>query len=671
MSPSFTGRPMLADRPLLRRLPPLGPNPVRIARYVAFMLVRRVRVRVRRATYLRRVHASPPGAVFSPMVVDIDTFDGLPEGLRADAERIRLEAERVLRHRVEYLGSGDVSLGPDIDWHRDFKSGYRWEPDLYSEVEVTRLDDTSDAKVPWELSRGHQLLTLARAARLYKDERYAVELEAQLGSWLGANPPGYGINWVNAMEVGLRAVNWIWAIGTLEATRPLEPELRSRVAESLQAHGRHIAMNLEGSPFLRSNHYLSDLLGLLAIAACLPEDRYARRWGRFARRRLEHEVRAQVFTDGVGFEASLPYHGLALEIFLLATVLAPHANMQFSVGYKERVGRMLDVSRSVRLPGGRSPIFGDNDSGRVLPAGFDRPPTHDHLIWLGSCLLDGEPTLATAPHPEVAWTLGTASWTEAEARAESVPTRTHAAFPRGGIYMIEGGGAKLIVRCGDIGQNGNGGHAHNDLLSYELSYRRPAILDSGTYAYTFDLAARNELRSTRAHNTLMIDGEEINPIPADLAFKLAQVAVPEVEAWSPEGTVATLTASHNGYRRLPGNVRHRRTFQLDRRNGELTVIDEVLGAGAHAVESFLHLPVEARVSVGAGEATAELREQALHISLEGYDEDPAVEDGWIADRYGVRERAPVLTFRRTGELPARLVTRIVPIDGLGEAGADV
>ena len=49
---------------------------------------------------------------------------------------------------------------------RDFKSGYRWPQDLYLDVQVTRLDDASDAKVPWELSRGHQLLTLARAARL-------------------------------------------------------------------------------------------------------------------------------------------------------------------------------------------------------------------------------------------------------------------------------------------------------------------------------------------------------------------------------------------------------------------------------------------------------------------------------------------------------------------------
>jgi uncharacterized heparinase superfamily protein len=669
MRPNLTGRPVLVDLPLLRRLPPLGPHPVRIARYVVFMLVRRVRVRVRRATYLRRVNSSPGGPGLLPVAVVTGRFADLPDGLRADAERIRAEADQILGHHVEYLGSGDVSLGPEIDWHRDFKSGYRWEPDLYLDVEVTRLDDSSDAKVPWELSRGHQLLTLARAACLYGDERYAIELEAQIESWLNANPPGYGINWVNAMEVGIRAVNWIWAIGTLEQTRPLNPELRARVATSLQAHGRHIAMNLEGSPFLRSNHYLSDLLGLLAIAACLPADHHARRWGRFARRRLEREVRAQTFEDGAAFEASLPYHGLALEIFLATIVLARHGGMRFSARYEERVRRMLDVSRSVRHPGGRTPIFGDNDSGRILPGGFDRPPTHDPLISVGSHLLDGEPALAGAPDPEVAWTLGTEAWREAAAQSGSPPERSYASFPHGGIYVLEGGGAKLVVRCGDIGQNGNGGHAHNDLLSYELSHRRPVILDSGTYAYTFDLAARNELRSTRAHNTLMIDGEEINPIPAAAAFKLAQVAFPEVESWSPEGDLPELIASHDGYRRLSGDVKHRRTFRLDRRNGELTITDEVFGAGSHAVESFLHLPADARVSADSQGATVQLPEQEMRISLEGSDEDPLLEDGWIADRYGVRERAPVLVHRREGKLPACLVTRVAIHASKG--GADV
>ena len=63
---------------------------------------------------------------------------------------------------------------------------------------------------------------------------------------------------------------------------------------------------------------------------------------------------------------------------------------------------MLAVSAAVRHPDGRIPIFGDNDSGRILPAGFDRPPTHDHLLWLGAALLGGPRPLPGPAHPEVA-----------------------------------------------------------------------------------------------------------------------------------------------------------------------------------------------------------------------------------------------------------------------------
>jgi uncharacterized heparinase superfamily protein len=425
-------------------------------------------------------------------------------------------------------------------------------------------------------------------------------------------------------------------------------------------------MNLEGSPFLRSNHYLSDLLGLLAISACLPGDRSARRWGRLAKRRLEREIRSEVFADGVDFEASLPYHGLVLEIFLVALVLAQHGGIRFSERFVERVGRMLEVSASVRHPDGRTPIFGDNDSGRVLPAGFARPPTHDHLLWIGGYLVEGRRPLDSPPDPEVAWTLGAGAWGEAEELPEAQERPVHSAFPDGGIYVLEGARAKLVVRCGDVGQNGNGGHAHNDLLSYELSYRRPVLLDSGTYAYTFDLAARNDLRSTRAHNTVMVDGEEINPIPADLAFKLAQVARPEVEAWSPAGNYPKLVVGHDGYRRLSGDVYHRRTFCLQRDSGELSVTDEVLGTGKHVVESRLHLPAAADVSIEATGATVALPEDNLRISVEGLEGPVGLEEGWVAERYGVRERAPVLVLRRDGRLPARIETRIAPVNDFSD-----
>ena len=50
-----------------------------------------------------------------------------------------------------------------------------------------------------------------RAYALDADPRYAREFVAQLQAWLDDNPWPYGVNWGRAMEVAVRAVNWLWA----------------------------------------------------------------------------------------------------------------------------------------------------------------------------------------------------------------------------------------------------------------------------------------------------------------------------------------------------------------------------------------------------------------------------------------------------------------------------
>jgi uncharacterized heparinase superfamily protein len=227
--------------------------------------------------------------------------------------------------------------------------------------------------------------------------------------------------------------------------------------------------------------------------------------------------------------------------------------------------------------------------------------------------------------------------------------------------VLDGGGTHLVVRCGDVGQRGRGGHAHNDLLSYELSRARPLVLDSGNYAYTSDLEARNELRSTRAHNTVMVDGQEINPLLAGAAFPLPQVADPRVEAWEPTGDEPLLRASHDGYIRLEGVERHVRELRLDRRSGAVSVKDQIRGTGHHLVESFLHLAPDAEVQIEGAVALVDVGSEQVTITLEGSAELELAE-GWISDSYGTRNRAPVLVARYDGELPALLGFCIEPAD---------
>lgn len=600
-------------------------------------------------------------AVLHAPRVELASVDELPEPLHASSRRLLGEASQVLNHELDYLGSGLVQLGSAIDWHADVKSGYRWPPGFYQDVEVTRLDDTSDAKFPWELSRCHQLLTLARAGRIYEDERFAVEFEAQLWSWLDSNPPGCGINWVNPMELAIRAINWVWAIGTLEACWTLDPALRAALTRSLQSHGRHIAANLEGSPRLRSNHYLADVLGLLTLGACLDEDPQAPKWLRFAQRELEREVTCQVLADGVGFEASLPYHGLALEMFLLAWWISKLARRPLSSRYRDRVGRMLDVSRAVRHPDGRSPIFGDQDSGRVIPAGFARLPTQDHLLDLGSAMLD-LPRLTPGSYPdeEVAWTLGVSAWEQLARRRERA-TAPPDAFRCGGLYILRTDQVHLVARWGGVGQNGNGGHAHNDLSSYELSYGVPVVVDSGTYVYTADPAARDSFRSAAAHNVLTIDGLDMHPLPARAPFQMPEHARFAVEAWHQDDETILLRGWHDGYRRQDSSLVCRRTIRVDRASHAVEIIDEVDGEGKRCVESLVHLAVGCTaVQKAARTVHAQAGERNLAITFSGECE-LSIDDGWVSSQYGVRERARVIRASAELDLPAQLSYRIVPL----------
>ncbi len=84
-------------------------------------------------------------------------------------------------------------------------------------------------------------------------------------------------------------------------------------------------------------------------------------------------------------------------------------------------------------------------------------------------------------------------------------------FPQAGYLLFKSPILYLFVNAAENGQNGNGGHAHNDKLSFELSiFDESIVLDPGTYIYTPDPDMRNFFRSIKAHNTIITEAVEQN-----------------------------------------------------------------------------------------------------------------------------------------------------------------
>lgn len=85
------------------------------------------------------------------------------------------------------------------------------------------------------------------------------------------------------------------------------------------------------------------------------------------------------------------------------------------------------------------------------------------------------------------------------------------AYPDFGIYLFKSQEFYLSIMAGENGQNGNGGHAHNDKLSFELNIQgKDIFVDPGTYLYTPIPRRRDEYRSVNVHNVPIVNDEEQN-----------------------------------------------------------------------------------------------------------------------------------------------------------------
>ena len=101
----------------------------------------------------------------------------------AASPRVIQDADKIVGHVFDLLGSGPTNLPYPIDWHVDFKSGYRWSPGVHwQNIEVPV--GMGDIKVPWELSRLQHMPLLAEAYLQGKDEKYLREFRSQLEDWI-------------------------------------------------------------------------------------------------------------------------------------------------------------------------------------------------------------------------------------------------------------------------------------------------------------------------------------------------------------------------------------------------------------------------------------------------------------------------------------------------------
>jgi hypothetical protein len=579
------------------------------------------------------------------------------------------DAETICRHEFSLLGSGMTYWGHPIDWHVDPVSGYRWPKRYYFGLKnASKSSKGSDVKLPWELSRMQYFPTLGKVYRLTKDERYAREIVGQISHWLTDNPCPYGINWTCAMDVAIRIMNITWAYLLIEDAPAVTDDFRTRLATSIMQHGQFVLFNLEHSiqrdgSITNGNHYLTNIVGLLHLGLLCPEYPMAETWRRVGLTALVEEMDRQVYPDGGDFESSLSYHRLVLELFIAGALLCRSNGVPLPQRFWDKLERMFEVVLFVTRPDGRVPQVGDADDGRVYIlsdyGSWDRTD-YRYILSIGAVLFHrGDMKTRVGEFSEEAfWFLGPAGLKTFAALKDAGKDLGSRQFRDSGLYAMRAGSQYLLACCGAVGTAGIGNHKHNDLMSFELFAGDKAfIVDPGAYIYTRYPEWRNLFRSTKYHNTVVIDGQEQNRFEASNLFKMAADSAVIIHEWVSTPERDWLDAEHTGYTRLAQPVSHRRTFLFEKLKGIWTITDLLTSEGQRIADWYLHFDHGIELEpLDEGVFCTQCKGTNLVLAVDA--EIPltfSIMDGWVSRRYGHKLPAKILHMQGTFNSICRVV----------------
>jgi hypothetical protein len=586
------------------------------------------------------------GPFFASVADRPGTLQALGEVDREYLSRLRARADRFLAGRCDLLGHRDLALGDQIDWWRDPVSGVRSPDRHWSRIPFLDPEVAGDHKAVWELSRHNAVLAVAQAWWCTEDARYADGVNRLLASWMDANVPKRGIHWASSLEIAFRSIGWVWILALMGEAMPRA--LRRRTLGFLAINGRHVERFLS-TWFSPNTHLTGEALGLYVLGTALPQLRDAKRWRATGESILLQWVNRHVRDDGTYVEQSTWYHRYTTDFFLHYLVLANRANVG-NARHEVRapLERLLDVLCWVTRPDGTFPLIGDDDGGRLLFLD-DEPANRVRTTLSTGAALFARPDwahVAGGPTAELVWLLGADGLRAFQALHAAPPAGASREFPSGGLYVARSGwdaGASLLTV--DAGPHGfiNGGHAHADALSIDLTVKGiPFLVDPGTYTYTTSREWRDRFRDTSSHNAATAD-RRASAVPAG-PFQWSTRVTSSCDTWFDDGQVLLFSGVHDGF--APG--RYRRTV-VYLRPAIWIVRDELRAPGEHELAVHWQCNIGIAISSGAGDTLRLTSPEGPELIIRTA--EPAgwsIDEAWISPMHGVRERSHRLNAVRRG-----------------------
>ena len=453
---------------------------------------------------------------------------------------------------------------------------------------INQIDDR-DIKFIWEPGRFGWACTLAMAYHLSRNQHYAEAFWLNTERFLNSNPPYLGPHWSSAQEVAIRLVALSFAFQVFAQSEQATPERLELFAKAIAIHAERIPPTMVYARSQNNNHLITEALGLYTASSLLPEHPLATKWHKLGWDWLQNACRTQLTPDGSYIQQSTNYHRLMLQAALWA--FAVHDYSFSNEPIPPEISILLEASthwlwKLVDPETGHVPNLGHNDGAYVLP--LTVCPYHDYRPVVHAA---AQRFLHSNLTPEGSWSdmgywicspqdqtqtkVGFDFW-RCASNQRGLPTQP----PH--IILNQKNGSWATIRVATFHSR----PAHADQLHLDLWWHGLNLAqDPGTYLYNAPPPWDNSLTCSLVHNTVVVDGQEFMLRAGRFLYlEWAQARVILAQT-APDGSSESLTAQHNGYRKI--GVLHSRKVNINAK-GNWEVIDQLDGPPGSVHTARLH-----------------------------------------------------------------------------------
>jgi Heparinase II/III-like protein/Heparinase II/III N-terminus len=604
-------------------------------------------------------------------------------------QAVLAQANNILNGKLPFFGSLSFDCGFPPRWFQNPATGQSVSPaQPWTEMRFAS-PIYGDLKFILEPSRFQFVYPLARAYALTGDDRFPEAFWKMMEDWAHRNPPMAGPLWICGQESSLRIVALSFAFHAFVNSPSTTADRAAMLVSMIAAHAWRTAQTLGYARSQRSNHLITEAVGLWTAGTLYPELIDAQVWKNLGAPLLCEAVLDQITPEGVSQQHSFNYQRMILQLLLWTLRLSEIHNSLLNEEIHARAQAAWNFMRGQIDPvSGHAPNYGSDDGSLIFPLAHVPYQDFRPLIQLGAAVLN-RPALLSGPWDEAALWFGMHP-----KPAENTERILHDSNSNAtGYFRIGDENSWTMIRAGHYTRRPfQADQLHVDLWWNGINLAR----DPGTYLYNGPAPWNNGFASTAIHNTITIDGQDqMRRASRFLWLDWAQASGRAYSSTDADNIVDTFEGEHDGYNRL--GVTHRRMVRWLKDCGWI-IIDDVVGTAEHearlhwlipdspfnvtdspfqVISNSMHGRIRWNIFSSASGKASVIRagKQVMHPAGRSSADDSRLEKnllernlletnkaqllGWYAPTYGDLQPAVSLVYQTHSHLPVRFVTAVL------------